>query len=508
MNTLSWHLNKNINNVRNLFSQIDLPYELDCFVCSCGHNEIIIKDQYTILENYSCKHCDNNEFYDANFYNNNSTWYEPIYELFKEDYILYLKPNIYYDATNLIIRAAFQIKIPTTIDLARNEIVYIYKDVYEFNIDQFGNCSEQLHTNFDLNKELTNKEIMYYDYVSQEELINRNFYLKEYKRAILKELQNCKYTFNSKVALKTSNLDEYCYFVKYNNLLDLDFYKWKNVDILPKDEKLTIIKALDFVMNYRKEKSLKKLVFDNYKFQMREYNFYNFIYIYSITRSIKDINVLNRMIALDFNLYMSYTNYPMNLYQFIKFLTKYFSDKQIEKLFISYQESELFWLHDSVSMFYEIANDADNLILSKCNKGNIHHDIIQYHQMLMNKIDFDTTFEFEDKFLKACVNILDYDIRLPMNGIELYDWSNKLQNCLSGYCRIIKEKETIVYGFFKDNQIKFAVEIKDNKIVQSKSKYNKDIQNSEMNLVSGWFKQHFEGKSLNENIENDTKTHT
>ena len=78
------------------------------------------------------------------------------------------------------------------------------------------------------------------------------------------QLQNCKYTFNSKVALKTSNLDEYCYFVKYNNLLDLDFYKWKNVDILPKDEKLTIIKALDFVMNYRKEKSLKKLVFDNY----------------------------------------------------------------------------------------------------------------------------------------------------------------------------------------------------------------------------------------------------
>ena len=61
MNTLSWHLNKNINNVKNLFSQIDLPYELDCFVCSCGHNEIIIKDQYTILENYSCKHCDNKD---------------------------------------------------------------------------------------------------------------------------------------------------------------------------------------------------------------------------------------------------------------------------------------------------------------------------------------------------------------------------------------------------------------------------------------------------------------
>ena len=160
------------------------------------------------------------------------------------------------------------------------------------------------------------------------------------------------------------------------------------------------------------------------------------------------------------------------------------------------QDSELFWLHDSVSMFYEIANDADNLILSKCNKGNIHHDIIQYHQMLMNKIDFDTTFEFDDKFLKACTNILDYEIKLPTNGIELYDWSNKLQNCLSGYCRIIKEKQTIVYGFFKDNIIKFAVEIQDNKIFQSKSKYNQDLQDKEMSLVNGWFKEHFEEKML------------
>ena len=29
-----------------------------------------------------------------------------------------------------------------------------------------------------------------------------------------------------------------------------------------------------------------------------------------------------------------------------------------------------------------------------------------------------------------------------------------------------------------------------------------------MNLVSGWFKKYFEEKSLNENIENDTKTYT
>lgn len=226
--------------------------------------------------------------------------------------------------------------------------------------------------------------------------------------------------------------------------------------------------------------------------------------IYSITRNIKDINILNRMMNLDFYLHREYINYPTNLCQFIKFLTKNFSEKQIEKLFISYKQAEMFWLNDSVLIFFEIANDAEDLVLSKCKKENIHNDIIKYHQMLLTKKDFDTTFEFDDKFLKACTNILDYEIKLPTNGIELYDWSNKLQNCLSGYCRIIKEKQTIVYGFFKDNIIKFAVEIQDNKIFQSKSKYNQDLQDKEMSLVNGWFKEYFEEKISTENSEKDT----
>jgi len=71
MNTLSWHLNLNINSVRNLFSQVELPYEIDCYVCSCGHYEIIIKEQKGILD-YICLHCENEFFCDANFYNNNS----------------------------------------------------------------------------------------------------------------------------------------------------------------------------------------------------------------------------------------------------------------------------------------------------------------------------------------------------------------------------------------------------------------------------------------------------
>lgn len=54
---------------------------------------------------------------------------------------------------------------------------------------------------------------------------------------------------------------------------------------------------------------------------------------------------------------------------------------------------------------------------------------------------------------------------------------------------------------FKDNIIKFAVEIQDNKIFQSKSKYNQDLQDKEMSLVNGWFKRAFWRKISTENLE-------
>jgi len=88
--------------------------------------------------------------------------------------------------------------------------------------------------------------------------------------------------------------------------------------------------------------------------------------------------------------------------------------------------------------------------------------------------------------------------------MELYTWSNKLQNCLSGYWKPILEKRTIVYGFFIDNEIKFAVEIKNNKIVQSKSKYNQDLQIRETSLVMGWFTEYFEEKNDENIIQNQS----
>ena len=131
LNSLPWYLNLNINNVRNLFSQIELPYEIDCYICVCGHNEIIIKGQNSILEKYTCIHCENTNFYDANVLNNNYSWYEPIYNLFNENYIFSISPTISYDENTNTINAIALIRIPVDIDLSTNTIKYINKKIFE-----------------------------------------------------------------------------------------------------------------------------------------------------------------------------------------------------------------------------------------------------------------------------------------------------------------------------------------------------------------------------------------
>ncbi len=88
---------------------------------------------------------------------------------------------------------------------------------------------------------------------------------------------------------------------------------------------------------------------------------------------------------------------------------------------------------------------------------------------------------------RGCVIKEPYSVQLPQNGLELYEWSVALQNCLSGYGELIKNKHTTVYGFFKDSVLHIAVEVNNNQIVQANSKYNQKISREETNLINAWF---------------------
>lgn len=489
---LSWYLNLNINDIRNIFSTEILPYEIDVYSCECGKNEFIIKQSLQDLNKYICSECENKKFLDATKYKNNYIWYDPIKELLDDNIILSLKPTTRYDENSKKLEAKICLDIPSSVDLSCDKIYYKSKSIFELEINNKGKIKQTIQANYDLASECTYKELELFESVDDEVLINRNIYLSTFKSKILVEFKKYSEYFKSKILDKTSSVEEFSFFIRYSYLQDVDFYKWKNIDFIPNVKNINVIEALDFIGNYRKEKSFKKLVFENYKYQLKKYNKYNFAFVYSISRCIKDVNILNRMVKLKLNSHLEELNNPSELYYYLKFLCSRFTDKQVEKLFISYEKEEMFWLIDSLALFSEISDFIDEFKTTKCKYDILHTDIVRYHRMILNKAMFEINFDYEEKYLKACCNIENYSIKLPTNGTELYNWSYALENCLSGYWKLIKEKKTIVYGFTINDEVKFAVEIRNNKIIQSKSKYNKDLQNKEMSLVHGWYKEYFE----------------
>lgn len=489
---ISWYLNLNINKVKNLFSDQILPYEIDIYICHCGQIETIIKDTYISLDKYICKKCKNEEFLSASKYNNNFIWYENVETLFDDVFLSSLTPNIIFNEKEKTLLCDLSINIPVLIDLASEKITYNKKSIFEIRTNSHKKLEKIIKVNFELYSGFSEIDI-YFENITENDLINKNIYLNIYQNKILNKLRILS---QSNILKSVNSLEEFEFFLINDKLIDLDFFYWKNINLLPKNKELSVLNAIDFITDYRKEKTLKKNILLNYKNQMKQNKSYTFIYIYSITRCIKDINILNRMILIDLKPHLDEMSDFYSLFVFIKFLSSKFSDKQIEKLFLSYADNELFWLIDSVALFSEIYDNLDDFEVSKCKYDILHDDIINYHQIIMKKELFKTKFNYEKKLKEACVNIEEYDVKLPLDGIELYAWSKKLQNCLSGYWRLIKEKRTVVFGFYKNDEIKFAVEIKNNRIVQSKSKYNKDLQNKEMSLVLGWFKEYFsKGKS-------------
>ena len=431
---------------------------------------------------FICPRCENSDFLDSGEFRGYSAWYTNIEHLFSEEFLLSLEPTIDFNEDKKTLYCRVCVNVPKSIELISEKISYIEKPIFEIRGGVY-----LLKADFDLESLITDDEVGMYKSLNDINLLNRNKYIIANKNKILKKLHTLS---KSNILKKTQSLEQFEFFLTHDNLLDLEFYSWKEHNYLPKSS-LTILDALDFVMNYRKEKTLRKLVFEDYKMQMRKHS-YDFMYIYTITRCIKNVNILNRLIQINLKPHIEEMNNSYNFYQFIEFLSTKFTEKQTEKLFLEYEENETFWLVDTVDMFSSLINYCDDLQDLECKFFSLHNELSIYHRIFVEEDLFEILFQYDERFAKSCIHIEDYQIKLPQNGKELYDWSNHLQNCLSGYGKRIQGKETIVFGFFKDDKIKFVVEIKDNKIAQASSKYNKDLQDEEKILILRWFKKYFE----------------
>ncbi|MEA3554015.1 MAG: PcfJ domain-containing protein, partial [Campylobacterota bacterium] len=379
---------------------------------------------------------------------------------------------------------------PNKIDLSCDEISFLQKNIFQISIDSYGNIDEILFANFKLDQFKYDNWFDFDDYSTQEDITSNHPILSNYKKRILSEIiKNRYFNFSDNIVKNIETLEQVSFFAYSKHLKEFDFYYWEKIGFLPSNQNLTINDALRYVANSRKEKSLKKAIFENYQEQMIDKSYY-FLYPYCIAKYIKDINIANRLIDLDLNMYFKEIVNHNSLELFLIYLVKHYSDKQIENLFKSYKKQEMFWFLDTVELFAELSAEMrNNFVKVSCKYNILHDEIITYHRLAMHERLLDTTFNYTQKQLDAIKFIEPYDIRLPQHGLELYNWSTALSNCLAGYSNLIKKYQTIIYGFCKNDEISFAVEIKDNKIIQAKSKYNNDLSKEDMDIVIHWYKE-------------------
>ena len=228
-------------------------------------------------------------------------------------------------------------------------------------------------------------------------------------------------------------------------------------------------------------------MYQNFLNQIDDKNKFYYSFIQIFTDKIKDPNLLVKFLEL--KLYHidldEYENEDIK--SFIDFLQIVYTDKQILNLF-----SELNYDATNETMFFDMVREFDyckdilfkNFKKQKIGIKELHDEFVKISREKRYKNMYESKLNYKKIKSKACIDIKGYQIKLPQNGKELLQWADILHNCMAGYFDMIQKDETIIYGFFKDSILKFAVEIDDGSLIQASGKYNSQLENEEQEILT------------------------
>ncbi len=138
--------------------------------------------------------------------------------------------------------------------------------------------------------------------------------------------------------------------------------------------------------------------------------------------------------------------------------------KFIKDMFFSTKSDRLLFysniLKDIISLIKSILLIDDKTVFPKYhNPKQFHDDLSAISWKIKDK---DYALNTSDKVIESGGWIL----KEPQTKYELIDWAKKLHNCMAGYCDRIINKETKIVCAFQNNELKYAIEIKNKNINQ------------------------------------------
>ncbi len=460
---IAWKLTTDFNKERHLFySKIGANYSVDTYRCNCGRTECIIKHVGQDVQ-YECEDCCNTTFYDAN-----SAWTNIEHFLGQnKDLKLSYRYSVEKNSDSIIIN--YTTEIPNAIDFLSTKMLFSNKPVYSLVLTSDGELKENYSLEFKKNTYLEVRQKLT-TYIND----NGCFSVPDSRDKFL-------------------SLTAASFFLKRKHLKDFDLYYWDSVGDLNGDV-IYIDTAFRQILNNRKEKSIQKALYKNYLNQIDQYGkFYSFL-IDDFTKIIRDANIIVNFLKIDFDYnYLDNLFDKKDIYQVISFLKNFYLEKQILRLFNRDEFT------NNPRLFYDLVweyNESKNIIQKNfkkvpCSTTALHNEFIRCTKYERYKEIQNKVLIYSKHDLKACKEIDTYSVKLPKNGGELFYWAENLHNCMASYFQRINTEKTIIYGFFKEDSLIFAVEISNRSIVQASAKYNATLSIKEREVMQKWFALNF-----------------
>lgn len=458
-----WKLSVEFDKEKHLFSDlVTTNYFVMVYNCSCGHNEFIISSSNE--EDYTCSICNNEVFYDANYAKKQLEYFLDSNKNLKLEYKYEL--TTYKDK----IRASYVTYVPSSINFMQKQINYtpVIKHFLEINYD--GIIKKSCEDSFiDMNIKM--RKLI-------EEYLNKN----------IEKLQL------PNPGTKIMTLDKASFFFDNKSLKDFEFFYWEIDPLVYEDDELTLDKAFTIILNGRKEKSVKKAMFKNYASQIKNNNKYISNLPKIFIEKVDDPNLLIKFLNLD--IYSMPLNF-MFVGRAFSILSEVYSSKQLYRLFcevVNEDKRTSFLFNDLVHELITIGDlkavYAEYKKL-RCTLMVLHDGIIDYNIERRKKEILGKDIATNKINLKPCVHIDDYEVKLPKKGDELYQWANDLSNCMASYFNTIQNNQTLIYCFFINEKIDFAIEIRNNLVIQASGLHNATLDASQKEVLGKWIKRFF-----------------
>ena len=291
------------------------------------------------------------------------------------------------------------------------------------------------------------------------------------------------------------SIDELLFFLEYSNIRSKDIFSWKNKRyfIVALNTYSDVVSFLDYFLHHRKEKSLRKIQFNSYM-EMIKLGGYNPLVDYLFSKTINDRNHLLKALGMDTSIKQVLFDHcdKENIYHFIDFLKRHYQEKHIVRFWLSINQDDLnhYLLRDTIQLF---SIDTMRIELNeKFQKTPVNlraiHDELTKHSTRKIKIEregivFNYSYIVETQVKQDGISYI-----LPSNYQILYEWGELLHNCLFYYANSIIAKDSIIFGLFVDNSLTYAIEIRNNAIVQVSSAYNQTVTTSEKEKIERWHK--------------------